>query len=157
MDPNSLGTLGDEMGQIALPSALAAIMVISALQGLKKASWFPWLTRSTPVLNRFISIVAAGLTSFGVAHTFSFEHQTGEFQLVLAGSLAGVWDGILHWSGQWAGQHFLYKVHTQSELLGEIREFLRNPAGEARLKHTDTLIPPPPRLNEDAPAVKDNA
>ncbi len=104
----------------------SAAVVSTLLQLLKNAAWFPWISRDTGRLNAVLSVLAAGLTAFGLSFDGHFDDSTGAFTLGFSGTIAGLVDGLAHWIGQWATQHAFYKGFiAPAEILGETRAVLK--------------------------------
>ncbi len=120
----------------------SAAVVTTLLQLVKNSTWFPWVNRETPRINAALSVLAAGLTAFGLSFDGTFDDSTGAFTLGFNGTIAGVVDGLAHWVGQWATQQAFYKGFiVPAEVAGETRAILKEALlGQAPQKKTE--VPP---------------
>ena len=93
---------------------VSALMVY-ALEAVKKAPWFPWITAHTDNLNRVIAFTVAFLTSIGFSINISGNWQTGGTLLVSLPS-AGVLISVLMHSMTQAGiQEAFYQTVVKKE------------------------------------------
>lgn len=85
----------------------AAAIIPYLIEGLKKASWFPWVNVATERLNQWLGILAALAVTAGIQYSWTAE--TREL-LIVVPTLAAV-VGIL-WNAaiQWGMQQFVYKT-----------------------------------------------
>jgi len=81
-----------------LAAVLSALAASGALESLKRAAWFPWLTAATAQANRVTSILLAVCAAVGVHATY-----THDGTLTISGlSIVSVL--------QWLLQHGIYKT-----------------------------------------------
>jgi hypothetical protein len=109
---------------IANPYATGGLAMISALfvQYLKNSGWATWFTRETNRANLALSVLLAGLASFGIHYTWDAATDT----LAIVGLTFALKHGIWDWLLQWVTQHAAYKgLIVPAETLGEIRALLQ--------------------------------
>jgi len=109
--PNSLFTHGS-----------AAVILVFALNWLKKTSWFPWVTQNSDKLNRAISVAWAILTTAGV----SIQGSAVSGATITLPPLAILWSSALHAFTQFGGQELLYRFLKTHETTQEVLRQLEN-------------------------------
>lgn len=79
-------------------------VVVYAIEWLKRAGWFKWMSADSGTVNRAVSAIAAAAMAFGISATG--DAQTGWVIHVpsLAVLVAGVWE----WSKQFVVQQILW-------------------------------------------------
>lgn len=123
------------------PALGSAAVIATLLQLVKNSPLIPWINRDSGRLNAALSIVAAGLTAFGLSFDGTFDNATGAFTLGFSGTLAGLVNGVAHWIGQWAAQHGFYKMAlAPAEILGEMRAIQK-----------EALLNQPPQTKANVP------
>ena len=94
------------MADIVTTQITASALVVYALELLKKASWFPWINRSSDVLNRMVSGILAVATALGIHTKFDAQHGT----LLITGlTLASVAHFAFDWLRSFVFQEMIYK------------------------------------------------
>lgn len=80
-------------------------LIVHALEYVKAAPWFPWLTHQTDRANRAAGVVLAIAAGLGVSYSWDPSHHA----LLISGL-----DPHLLWAGarSWALQQFIYKAST---------------------------------------------
>lgn len=103
--PSELGT-----------QATIAVLVSFGLQWLKKTPLFPWITVETQTLNRWVSMVVAAGSGFGILATW--DHGT----LSITGlTAANAWHALSHVIEQWTFQHAAYRTLIAPPLPGAVQ------------------------------------
>jgi hypothetical protein len=116
-----------------------ALIVSMVIQYFKNAQWFPWLSRETEKLNRFVSIAAAFLTTAGIH--WGYNAATDTLNIV---GLHTVWLTIQHW----VAQQTIYKQFiVLPEAQGEIRAINRNVLATLQAILATHGVPPPPPVS----------
>lgn len=108
-------------------NALLAILASVILQGLKKATWIPFLSTEkwSEKRNLIVSILLALITQLGIHYEFHHDVLHGTFELAFTGSWHGIQSGLWEWTKQWLTQHGAYKTTVVlPELLGGIYKSL---------------------------------
>lgn len=85
-----------------ISSGTLSIVVVAAIQWLKKSPLAPWFNQETDTLNKALGAFLAFIASIGIAYTYSAGVVTITF--TVATVLAGLW----HFVQQLAMQHFVY-------------------------------------------------
>jgi hypothetical protein len=96
--------------------ATVAVVVSFAIQWLKKSPWFPWLTVETQKLNRWVAVVVAAATGFGIYATWT------NGALTITGlTPANLWHAATHVVEQWTFQHAAYRTLIAPPLPGAVQ------------------------------------
>lgn len=84
----------------------SAAFVSFVIEGLKKASWFPFLNLNTSTLNSWVSILVAILSSIGITYAWNPDTRDLTFHVptVLALLTAG-WHACVQWAFQKGAYH----------------------------------------------------
>lgn len=88
----------------AMSHLTAGAVVVYALQWLKAANWFPWITNNSKVLNRVLSAIAAALIAFGISATGDSSSGWTIHVPPLMVLLLGVWE----WVKQFVAQQLIF-------------------------------------------------
>lgn len=85
----------------------AAAVIPYLLEGLKKASWFPWIDNATAALNRWLGILAALAVTAGLHYEWSPETRVLSMTIpTLAAAVAWLFNAAI----QWGLQQYVYKT-----------------------------------------------
>jgi hypothetical protein len=135
------------MDSIWAASPATALVVAVLMQGLKRWNAFPWLSRDTERLNHYVGLAVATLTGLGLAFTFEWNEDTGQFAAGMSGNAYDLFRIVLQVPVQWAQQHGFYKVLVSlPESAGESRNLQRQmleallKIGEGRAPTTGELV-----------------
>ena len=106
MESTLLGTGGNVLGwHVVIAAAISFVF-----EWLKKARWFPWITRSSDGLNWLVGIVLAALAAAGIQLAFNPDEGT----LIVSGlSLASLTAFFAEWVRQWIFQQIVFKGVVQ--------------------------------------------
>lgn len=96
--------------------ATIAVAASFALQWLKKSPWFPWLTVETQALNRWVAMVIAAATGFGIYVTWS----SGTLNITGL-TVANLWHAATRCVEQWTFQHAAYRTLIAPPLPGAVQ------------------------------------
>jgi hypothetical protein len=96
--------------------ATIAVFVSFAIQWLKKSSWFPFLTVETEKFNRWVSVIVAALSGFGIYATWA----SGTLS-VTGVTAANVLHALTHGVQQFALQHAAYRTLIAPPLPGAVQ------------------------------------
>jgi hypothetical protein len=100
MDP-AASTLSSLVATQVTVSAL----IVYALEYLKKAKWFPWLTMDTKSLNRLVGALLAALAAVGIHAEFNAQAGT----LLVTGLTAwGLMHAFFDLARSWVFQQVIY-------------------------------------------------
>lgn len=86
-----------------------SVLVVHALELLKKTSWFPWIHDNSDRINRVVAIIVAFLTSVGFQFALKGDWQSGGTLIITIPSLGAVLSTIVHASMQAGVQEAYYK------------------------------------------------
>lgn len=115
------------MDSIYIASPTVALLVSVGMQVLKNSPIMPWISRDTGKVNAWIGGALAFLSSLGIATTFDWNAETGQFAAGFSGNAWELLHVLLHFPVQWAQQQVWYKMAiVPAETLGEIRAILRD-------------------------------
>ncbi len=107
-------------------SPATALVVAVLMQGVKRWSKVPWMSRDTERLNSIVGFIVASLTGLGLAFTFDWNEETGQFAAALSGNAYDILAIVLQIPVQWAQQHGFYKLLIAlPESAGETRNLQR--------------------------------
>lgn len=87
-------------------------IIVAALQWLKNAKWFPWLSAETAKLNRVIAILASGAAAIGVHSTF-----VGGVLTITGLSWAVIGPGLYNWLQSFVFQQLIFKATISNPML----------------------------------------
>ena len=90
-------------------SGVASVYIIELL---KKSPLFPFITKHTVMLNRWIGVLASGVATLGVA--FTFDAEAGSL-LITGLTLTTIAHNLWHWFTQWAVQQFVYATAVEGQ------------------------------------------
>lgn len=87
----------------------AGAIFVFALQKLKKAQWFPYLTEHSDQINRTVSILFSAATAIGIEIVHTGNLMNGGQLVITYPSLASMMDVIIHFAAQFVIQEGVYK------------------------------------------------
>ena len=93
--------------QLALNMMGAAAVIPYLIEGVKKSSWFPWLTTETERLNRLLGIAVALAVTAGLTYTWEPTTRTLTMQIP---TLWQAGQTFWHAAVQWGLQQYVYKT-----------------------------------------------
>lgn len=100
-----------------------AVISVFALDYLKRAPWFPWLSANSETINRVVSLAVALFTTVGLKVLSSQGNiHTGGVITIAYPSIAVIIDTLMHASTQYGGQELLHKLlgnHVMSKQMLE--------------------------------------
>ena len=86
---------------------VVSYVAVLVQQGLKKASWFPWLAARTTGMNRFVAAVFAALSTVGIQIQFD----AGAGTMIISGlTIASVLTFVVDFARSWIAQKLLYRL-----------------------------------------------
>ena len=101
-----------EEGNLALSVFSSGVASVYIIELLKKSPLFPFITKHTVVLNRYIGILASGAATLGIS--FSFDSQAGSL-LITGLTFTTAAHSAWHWFTQWAVQQFVYTTAVEGK------------------------------------------
>jgi|GraSoiStandDraft_29_1057270.scaffolds.fasta_scaffold2489831_1 hypothetical protein len=94
------------MADIVTTQITASALVVYGMELLKKASWLPWINRSTDTVNRIVAGTLAVGTALGIHTKFDPQHGT----LLITGlTLASIAHFGFDWVRSFVFQEMIYK------------------------------------------------
>lgn len=87
-----------------------AMLIVYAIQFLKNAGWFPWLTQNTDMANRIVSLVTAVFVAVGIQWSMSGTWQAGGTITLTFPPAQVMFDAFLHYVTQVGLQETFYKT-----------------------------------------------
>ncbi len=105
--------MGSELGTQATVAALVSF----GLQWLKTSKYFPWITTETEKLNRWLAIVIAFLSGFGIYATW--DHGTVSITGLTA---ANAYHALVRCIQQWTFQQAAYRTIVAPPLPGAVQD-----------------------------------
>lgn len=94
---------------VVLTQVTTSAMIVVALEKLKAASWFPWITKEKTKLARLISILAAAGSAVGIHAVWGWTSATHTFNFSVSGlNLTVVALGFWAWAKSFTVNELIY-------------------------------------------------
>ena len=125
---------------IAHQLAVSGILVW-VIQLLKKSRWFTWIRCDTDTVNRVASLIGALVATVGLQFAYSGSLHTGGQITIMYPNLAQMWEGVIHFIGQFVLNQALYHGIVKDSMASTVKAVLDYKIGVASQDVHDTRQP----------------
>ena len=123
----------DPSSSVAAAHLSSTFLVVGGMQWLKKAKWFPLIKDGQKILNRVVSIAAAGAIQLGI--TYAWAPATtgagGHTLTVVIPSASVLMVGAFHWASQYIYQETGYTTLSALQAVVDLAKLLKAAAPPA--------------------------
>ena len=129
----------------------STLLAVGGMQVLKKWKAFPLLQEGATKLNRFVSVLVAGLISLGIHITFTGSASAGWSGTFVIPSLYQIAVGLFHWASQFIYQETSYTALQGLQALATLAKTVATIPGTWTAPEHEAVVVVPPTA---APVVK---